>query len=260
MRQRHCFLFMLFSNTAATMEASKERARNSARQSEREEADHLSTDDSEFPCACCRRRRQRYQSIHDNEQRCLSEASKYQRHFPEAPPLSSKDFLLQCREYPYVLVDARTLPEQRVSMIRGALNLTEFRHRMEKSSTTLNSETTVIVYCTVGYRSGMEVTRLKQLYPQLNVQSLDGIVAYTHALAKETTREVPVLVDSHGEPTQRVHTFASSWDMASEHCETQQFRSFALLGRLLQVGVMTAVRSIQSLLAAKASRNLSKRD
>lgn len=133
-----------------------------------------------------------------------SSAQEYQSMFPEISPLSSRKLLLESRSassddvhWKYhgqnvILVDVRTRPEREVSMISGAISLHEFRESILPSllrkhpSSALQHDTTyhdnntnnihskedqifsyIAMYCTVGYRSGIECRKLQQEYPTI---------------------------------------------------------------------------------------------
>ena len=131
-----------------------------------------------------------------------------------------------------------------------------------------------IVYCTIGYRSGMEAQRLQQRYPLWRIDNLDGSVAYSHALVNETdaaalncdssttatgqpkqqqhtTVTLPRIVHPEtetGEPVNLIHTFGKAWDyLPPQRYLGVHFRRIATLGRTLQVGGRAVVCSTQSL-------------
>jgi rhodanese-related sulfurtransferase len=82
-----------------------------------------------------------------------------------------------------LLIDVRTAAERAVSVIPGSVPLQEVTKRGSATTVQLiDPDTTVVVYCTIGYRSGMEATRLLHRYPTLQgrLYNLDGIVAYTY--------------------------------------------------------------------------------
>jgi rhodanese-related sulfurtransferase len=222
--------------------------------------------------ACCGCRKADFRTRHE---RCLDEAQSYQRKFPHAPPLASTSLRSFRTAESFRLVDARTQPEQAVSMIQGAVSLQQFRKEMESRScihqVLASSETeellegtkdpskpAIIVYCTIGYRSGLEATHLRRQYPDLEVYSLDGIVAYTHALegcglpssVPPDVQELPPLIDPKTSRVTRViHTFGGAWDLAPSSYNTVQFRPLALVSRLAQVGGTVVVRTIQGVLS-----------
>jgi rhodanese-related sulfurtransferase len=165
----------------------------------------------------------------DRYRKCLELARCNQAKF-DVPTLSSQE-LLQMDPSSVVVVDVRTRPEQQVSRIPGSVTLKEC-HKILRGSP---AGVTVVTYCTVGYRSGMEARRMQQLYPSLTVYNLDGIVAYSHALSASKQR------DQLG----RLHTFGSTWDLAPVGVETTYFRGVQLTGRLMQVGWTSFWRKTQ---------------
>ena len=175
-----------------------------------------------------------------------------------------------------IFVDVRTAAERAVSGIQGAVTLLELETNPRKEG--FNAQSPVrIVYCTIGYRSGMEAQRLQQRYPHWRIYNLDGIVAYSHALVnaaataaaaasnfdsttatgqpkqqqqqQHTTVTLPRIVHPEtGEPVNRIHTFGKVWDyLPPQHYEGVHFGRIATLGRTLQVGGRVVVCSTQSL-------------
>jgi len=143
-----------------------------------------------------------------------------------------------------VLVDVRTRPERSVSKLEGAISLQEF----EQQAPSLSSDTHVITYCTIGYRSGLEARRLQYQYAlQGRISSLDGIVAYTHAISEEKDNEdIPrVVCPTTGSDTRAVHTFGRQWSCVADDYETQHFAPPAYILRLAQVGVTVVFRTGQ---------------
>jgi len=197
-----------------------------------------------------------------NRHRAQKESAKYQRKFHAVEPLRSQDIPnLFCNDSENggptsstiadqcILVDVRTAAERAVSVIEGSLTLQEFqadeaddcRHQQ------LLQDKTVIVYCTIGYRSGLEATRLHQQYPHLRLYNLDGIVAYSHALQQHGDA-LPAIVDPEtGEPANQIHTFAKHWDYV-DHYEGVHFHAAEVALRMCQVGTHAVVRTTQTVL------------
>ena len=212
------------------------------------------------------------------KERCLKEVHFYQRKFPNVPTLSSEQ-LLENRD-DYLIVDARTRAERNLSMIPGAIFLREFEEKYKKNA--VDDKKRVVVYCTIGYRSGMEATRLQHRYPELRgkIYNLDGIVAYTLAVneeesplienesgeLKESTTEMdqqpittnPLIEPSTEQPTNRVHTFGPMWDFTNDSYEAKHFSIPVLAVRLLQVGTLALVRTLQR--AVHCTRHCCKAD
>jgi rhodanese-related sulfurtransferase len=122
-----------------------------------------------------------------------------------------------------LLVDVRTRPERNISMITGSIPLEEFNKNVLPKLVDLSPDdvvsqpNTIIFYCTIGYRSGMESRKLQNKYPflfhqewkaenhvksethnsnkkrqpKMQVKNLDGILNFANALeASEAERRM----------------------------------------------------------------------
>ncbi len=100
----------------------------------------------------------------------------------------------------FVIVDVRAKGETAVSMIPGAITKSEF----EKASRQHQGKL-VIVYCTVGHRSGIYAKKLKA----------QGWNAYNYkgSILDWCKNQLP-LVTSKGKKTKRVHTYSSRYKAA----------------------------------------------
>jgi rhodanese-related sulfurtransferase len=100
----------------------------------------------------------------------------------------------------FLLVDVRTPQERHVSVIPGAVDdqaferhLADYQHKK------------IIVYCTIGYRSGFYARTLRD--KGLDAYNLsEGILGWTHTDGR--------LLDSHGHSTRRVHVYSRPWHLA----------------------------------------------
>ena len=174
------------------------------------------------------------------EEVCKRMISGYQHQFEgSVPSLKAEDLLAQYSPNDVLLVDCRTKLEQAVSMIQGAVPLDELDVK------NLPKDKTIVTYCSVGYRSGLEAERLKDvLKVERLIFNLDGILAYTHALEKRP--DAPPLIDpSTKEQTRKVHSFAKQWDCAADVYETTQFSAVATMLHMGQVAGLTIVRKTQ---------------
>jgi rhodanese-related sulfurtransferase len=98
-----------------------------------------------------------------------------------------------------VLVDVRQPNEQIVSMLPGALTTYEFS---QKFKTGFPASKRVVVYCTIGHRSGEYAEELQT--KNVPVQNLEGgIIGWTHVGGKLVRDSAGVLV-----PTQKVHVYS----------------------------------------------------
>ncbi len=122
--------------------------------------------------------------------------------FPDLPEFSNQ--LLQALSHEekmsYVLVDVRTPEERNVSIISGAIDDEYFERNMASYQ---NKK--IIVYCTIGYRSGFYAAALRQKgYDVYNLSG--GILGWTHVDG--------VLVSSQGQITNEVHVYSRPWNLA----------------------------------------------
>jgi rhodanese-related sulfurtransferase len=123
----------------------------------------------------------------------------YRRDFPEVPDIPPEAALILHTRGEALLVDAREPDEQAVSMIPGALTAEAFQAHPERYR-----ERTVIVYCTIGYRSGKLAREL--LARGVAVANLQGgLLGWVHAGG--------ALVDAGG-PVTRMHVYGKKWDLA----------------------------------------------
>ena len=103
----------------------------------------------------------------------------------------------------FVLVDVRAPEEVAVSMIPGAITQQQF----EKSSQRFR-DGTVIVYCTIGYRSGQYASKLiEQGFTAKNFKG--SILAWCEANQP--------LVTPQGVATNRVHTYSSKYKVSEKY-------------------------------------------
>jgi rhodanese-related sulfurtransferase len=97
----------------------------------------------------------------------------------------------------WVLVDVRTQQEREVSWIAGSFSRAEFEARRDELH-----ERPILVYCTVGCRSGSYVERLvAEGFEAWNLHG--GVLAWSIA-----GRE---MVDAGGRPTTKVHVYGKRW-------------------------------------------------
>jgi rhodanese-related sulfurtransferase len=179
------------------------------------------------------------------QQACARMSSNCQQKFQKSvPALTSQQFLEQYNVDDVILVDCRTKPEQNVSMIRGAIRLQDLGDVKK-----LPKNKPIIVYCSVGYRSGLEGQRLKDLLGHdWPIYNLDGILAYTHVLQNSTFPDAAPLVDPlTQQKVLRVHCFGDKWDCAAESYHTEKFSAIEVKLRTCQVAKKSAVRATQHL-------------
>jgi rhodanese-related sulfurtransferase len=158
------------------------------------------------------------------------------------PSLKSHDLITQYHPEAVILIDCRTKAEQNVSMIRGAIPIHDSMNLLKLG----NDNKPIVTYCTLGFRSGLEAERLRDvLGADRVIFNLDGILAYTHALEKRPDDAPPLVDPSTSKVTKEVHTFSHHWDCAAEGYASKQFSAVAITLRLGQVVARTVVRKIQ---------------
>jgi len=185
------------------------------------------------------------------QESCLKEAHSNQRKFPMIPTIASQDIVSSQDDC--LFVDVRTPKERAISIIQGAKTLEDFEKELIDDSSGLPDNKKIVFYCTIGFRSGMQARHMLRRYTdQLEgkVYNLDGIVAYSLALAKngETRSPSCCLVDPETQqPVHQVHTFGAMWNFAVPPFEAVHFGMLSLLAHLGSVVALTAKRNGQEL-------------
>ena len=128
---------------------------------------------------------------------------KYAQEFPHVREIGVRE--LQQRQWrELVLVDVRSPEEIAVSFIPGAITKKEFEGNL-----TRYRDTTVVVYCTIGYRSGKYAQKLQQ--QGIEVFNLSGsLLAWSHIEGK--------LINATG-TTKQIHVFDRQWQLTAEGYE-----------------------------------------
>ena len=183
-------------------------------------------------------------------EKCRKKCSFYQHRFSDIPPMSSEEYISTLRRADrpsMVLIDARSSAERSISIIPGAISLAEFEQNIV---TTLSPDASVVVYCTIGYRSGIEARRLKEKHDGLDgrIHNLDGIVPYTHAIGDMSDQSMQLIKPDTGERTNVVHIFGRTWNCVHSRFETVHFNAPELALRSSQAGLVSTLRFIQHLL------------
>ena len=177
----------------------------------------------------------------------------YHAKFPDIPTLTSAEYL-QTISSPassnnYILVDVRSKTEHNVSMIPNSISLQEFETQMKNTSNSVNPDQTVVTYCTIGYRSGLEARRIRDIY-HMKVLNLDGIVNYTHACSAMKREgnggEGPFLQEPRSrKSTKRVHVFGPAWNVVSDDFEPGFFSAFDMALQGMGVGLRVCMGGIK---------------
>jgi rhodanese-related sulfurtransferase len=103
-----------------------------------------------------------------------------------------------------IWVDVRSAKERKVSAIPGAILLAELPAALKAK------KRDVVVYCTVGYRSGLAVLELKK--QGIAARNLRGGILAWLAVGG-------AIVDPAGKPTQKVHVYGKAWAVVPEGFE-----------------------------------------
>jgi rhodanese-related sulfurtransferase len=140
------------------------------------------------------------------------------------------------RSPPVLLVDCRSVTEQNVSMLPGAITQDALEERLscaaaakteaqtaesgrtDQENGLVNQKPLLVCYCTIGYRSGLAAKSLQQKHPGqfAEVLNLEGsLLAWTHA------RSRPQLIDPAGHPTTRLHVYGKRWDLCGSGYQTE---------------------------------------
>jgi sodium/bile acid cotransporter 7 len=121
------------------------------------------------------------------------------------PIIKPSDLMKVLEDTNLVLIDVRQPKEQEVSMLPHALTTAgfaeKFRHGIPK-------EKKLVVYCTIGYRSGLYATELaKQGFHADNLEG--GVLAWSFAGGKFLAKDPSgALVETH-----RIHVYAPEWNI-----------------------------------------------
>ena len=125
------------------------------------------------------------------------------KHLPGAPAIDVEEFQTRLASDEPVVLDVRGRRERRVSILPGAVDLDAFEQMRDSLG-----DRPVIVYCTIGHRSGEATQRLRaEGVEAFNLAG--GILAWAHAGGE-------VLDGRSGEPTRRVHVYGRRWSLLPE--------------------------------------------
>jgi rhodanese-related sulfurtransferase len=98
-----------------------------------------------------------------------------------------------------VIVDVRSPEEQEISIIKGSIDKAFFEQHLDDYE-----KRKIVVYCTIGYRSGYYVESLRQQgFDAYNLS--EGILGWIQAGGS--------LVNSNGEITSKIHVYSRPWDL-----------------------------------------------
>ncbi|MDA8792190.1 rhodanese-like domain-containing protein [Bacteriovoracaceae bacterium] len=123
----------------------------------------------------------------------------YKKDFPAINDISVKDINKNFKAEDVIFVDVREDDEMKISMIPDAIDKQSFEKDIGR-----HEEKHIIVYCTIGYRSGLYTKKLKELgYDSYNL--IGGVLSWSHQLLK--------FIDSNGDETNQVHVYGKKWNL-----------------------------------------------
>lgn len=128
-----------------------------------------------------------------------------QKHYPEIKDITIAQFLSLTYFKKALLVDVRQPAEMAVSVIPGAVPLDSL-YRIPVDS---RRQTPIVVYCTIGMRSGHIVQELSR--KGLNAYNLAGGVLSWAAAGKFLKHE--------NSPVKKIHVFSKEWNYLPEGYE-----------------------------------------
>lgn len=123
----------------------------------------------------------------------------YKSEFSEAKEITVKQLKTDLQSKKIVFVDVREDYERKVSTIPNSISMDEFEENIESYE-----EYLIVVYCTIGYRSGLYTEDLN--FDGLDARNLIGGVllwAYEGLLFRTEDRST----------TRRVHVYGEEWDL-----------------------------------------------
>ncbi|MGB0895891.1 MAG: rhodanese-like domain-containing protein [Flavobacteriaceae bacterium] len=116
------------------------------------------------------------------------------------PFITAKDLLNNYDNY--TILDTREIDEYNTSHLKNAIHIGYNHFNSDKTTSTLNTNQPVVVYCSVGYRSEKIAEKLhKKGYTVYNLYG--GIFNWKN--------EKNTVVDSSGQKTNNVHCYNKEW-------------------------------------------------
>lgn len=122
----------------------------------------------------------------------------------QGPVIKPEALLALLEDSNLVLLDVRQPDEQKVSMIPKAMTLPEFAEKFRKG---LPRAKRIVVYCTIGYRSGRYAMELAT--QGITAENLEGgLLAWSHIHGPLEVRNDAGFHTA----TRRVHIYSSGWN------------------------------------------------
>lgn len=125
--------------------------------------------------------------------------------FADVPEIDAPTLAERLKQGEVVLVDVREDAERQVSTLPGAISKADYEARRAELA-----GRPVVVYCTIGYRSGLYATELAS-------QGVD-VANFAGSVLAWTFIDGP-FVDPTGAPTRRVHVYGRSWNLVKSGYE-----------------------------------------
>lgn len=138
----------------------------------------------------------------------------YRKDFPGVTDISYREAFELLKKDDVVFVDTRKPDEMEISMLPHAVTQKEFMNHPKQYS-----DKTVIVYCTISYRSGIFAREMAK----------KGIIVYNLTGGMLAwTLEGGKIYDANGE-TKRIHVFGTKWNYAPAGFAVVMFGPFGKL-------------------------------
>ncbi|UCD34853.1 MAG: rhodanese-like domain-containing protein [Nitrospiraceae bacterium] len=129
-------------------------------------------------------------------------ADECRRMYPHVSWMTLQEFSARQDRAEWVILDSRSPMEREVSFIPGSVFADDFETVVSR-----HEGRNVLVYCTVGCRSGEYAERLQQ-------RGLKAFVLWGGVLAWALDNRP--FMSPEGEPTRKVHVFGSRWNALPE--------------------------------------------
>jgi rhodanese-related sulfurtransferase len=148
--------------------------------------------------------------------------------FPVFTSLEMREILMNNENKDkFIIVDCRTSDERNISMIPCSISKEEFENKLliENESSFFNQ--LIIIYCTIGYRSGVYCNQLEKKGFN-NLKNSEGIILYTF-YCEDLVKEI-ILKNKIKQyiKVKDVHVYGEQWKLQSDHFKSVQFSSLQM--------------------------------
>ncbi|MFC1883216.1 rhodanese-like domain-containing protein [Thermodesulfobacteriota bacterium] len=159
---------------------------------------------------------QQYSVDEENRQTIYRLYAEYKKEFPHVRDISVPESMELYKKGEAVFVDLRTPAEMMISTLPGAFS----KDKYLKNRTRLAGKT-VIVYCTISYRSGIFAMEMAEKGVTLH-NLAGGLLAWVHEGGK--------VYNDKGE-TRRIHVYGDKWNYPPTGYEAVKFGFFERIFR-----------------------------